>query len=66
MFSQTRKGSETPLQPAREARATPRSSGENSVISSDLKVLGDLVCNGDIQIKGVVEGNIKSQSVTIG
>lgn len=66
MFSQTRKGSEAPLQPARETRDTPRSSGENSVISSDLKVLGDLVCNGDIQIKGVVEGNIKSQSVTIG
>ncbi|MHA1601078.1 MAG: bactofilin family protein [Alphaproteobacteria bacterium] len=66
MFSQSGKGSEAPTQPIRETRTAPRSSGETSVISADLKVIGDLVCDGDIQIKGIVEGNIKSLSVTIG
>jgi len=66
MFSQSSKGSEAPGQAVRETRATPRSSGETSVISADLKIIGDLVCSGDVQIKGVVDGNVKSQSVTIG
>jgi cytoskeletal protein CcmA (bactofilin family) len=66
MFSQSGKGSEAPAQPIRETRTTPRSSGETSVISADLKVIGDLVSGGDIQIKGIVEGNVKSRSVTIG
>jgi len=66
MFSQNDKGAETPVQSVRETRGTPRSSGETSVISADLKVIGDLVSGGDIQIKGIVEGNVKSRSVTIG
>ncbi len=66
MFSQGGKGSETPIQPVRDSHATPRSSGETSIISADLKVIGNLVSGGDIQIKGVVEGDIKSRTVTIG
>lgn len=66
MFSQSGKGSEAPIQPVRDTRATPRSSGETSVISADLKVIGNLVSGGDIQIKGVVEGDVKSRTVTIG
>jgi cytoskeletal protein CcmA (bactofilin family) len=66
MFSQSSKGTEAPAQSVRETRGTPRSSGETSVISADLKVIGDLICDGDMQIKGVVEGNVKSRSVTIG
>ncbi len=66
MFSQNSKGSEAPVQSVRETRTTPRNSGETSVISADLKIIGDLVCDGDMNIKGVVEGNVKSRSVTIG
>ncbi len=56
--------------PDTEAQTEPagagRPGGEPSVISTDLKVVGDLHCAGDIQIKGTVEGDIKSRSVTIG
>jgi cytoskeletal protein CcmA (bactofilin family) len=31
-----------------------------------LKIKGDLICNGDIQIDGEVEGDVQSRSVTIG
>ena len=44
-------------------RATP---GVPSIISADLKIVGDLHSNGDIQIDGTVEGDIASQTVTVG
>jgi len=37
-----------------------------SIISSDLVVHGKLTATGDIQIDGTVEGDIRSQSLTIG
>ena len=37
-----------------------------SIISADLKIVGDLHSNGDLQIDGAVEGDIPSQSVTVG
>ncbi|HEY4344738.1 MAG TPA: polymer-forming cytoskeletal protein [Parvibaculum sp.] len=37
-----------------------------SIISNDLVVHGNLVATGDIQIDGTVEGDIRSQSLTIG
>ena len=37
-----------------------------SIISSDLVVHGTLTATGDIQIDGTVEGDIRSQSLTIG
>ncbi|MGB6085007.1 bactofilin family protein, partial [Parvibaculum sp.] len=37
-----------------------------SIISSDLVVHGNLTATGDIQIDGTVEGDIRSQSLTIG
>lgn len=43
-----------------------KGSGMPSIISTDLKVVGDLHCAGDIQIEGTVEGDIKSQTVTVG
>jgi cytoskeletal protein CcmA (bactofilin family) len=43
-----------------------RGSGMPSIISADLKVVGDLHCAGDIQIEGTVDGDIKSQTVTVG
>ncbi len=56
--------------PGTEAQTDPagagRGGGEPSVISADLKVVGDLHCAGDIQIKGTVEGDVKSRSVTVG
>jgi len=37
-----------------------------SIISPDLRINGDMVCSGDIQIDGWVEGDIQSRNVTIG
>ena len=41
-------------------------SGGASVISTDLKVVGNLESTGDIEIDGTVEGDIKSRNLTIG
>ena len=64
MFTQGSKPPDTEAQ-TEPTDAGPRD-GEPSVISADLKVVGDLHCAGDIQIKGTVEGDIKSRSVTVG
>ena len=37
-----------------------------SLLSSDLFIKGNLTTNGDIQIEGGVEGNIKANLLTIG
>ncbi len=63
MFTQGSKpGTEAQTEPA----GAGQRGGEPSVISADLKVIGDLHCAGDIQIKGMVEGDVKSRSVTVG
>jgi cytoskeletal protein CcmA (bactofilin family) len=55
------------------AYAAPRPTNGNgngsqaqSIISRDLKIKGDLICAGDIQIDGQVEGDVQSRSITIG
>ena len=37
-----------------------------SIISPDLRINGDMVCSGDIQIDGWVEGDIQSRNVVVG
>ncbi len=37
-----------------------------SIISADLKVVGDLKCTGDIQIDGTIEGSVKGSLIVIG
>ncbi len=58
-------GSESMSGPSSQPSAS-KGSGMPSIISADLKVIGDLHCAGDIQIEGTVEGDIKSQTVTVG
>ncbi len=41
-------------------------SGVPSIISADLKIVGDLNSGGDLQIDGAVEGDITSRALTIG
>ena len=64
MFTQGSKSADTPSQTA--PTGAGRNSGEASVISADLKIVGDLHCAGDVQIKGTIEGDIRSRTVTIG
>lgn len=40
--------------------------GTPSIISPDLKVVGNLASAGDLQIDGQIDGDIKSRSVTVG
>src|SRR5690606_10213501 len=49
-----------PSKPAATRAAAP------SIISADLKIVGDLTSAGDIQIDGHVEGDIQSRTITIG
>ncbi len=37
-----------------------------SIISPDLKIVGDLKCTGDIQIDGTIEGSVTGNLITIG
>ena len=37
-----------------------------SIISPDLKVVGDLKCTGDIQIDGTIEGSVTGNLIIIG
>jgi cytoskeletal protein CcmA (bactofilin family) len=43
-----------------------KASGVPSIISPDLKIIGDLKSGGDIQIDGTIEGDINSRLLTIG
>ncbi len=42
------------------------SGGVPSIISPDLKIVGDLKCTGDIQIDGTIEGSVLGDLITIG
>ena len=37
-----------------------------SIISPDLKIVGDLKCTGDIQVDGTIEGSITGGQIIIG
>jgi cytoskeletal protein CcmA (bactofilin family) len=53
------------LKPAKSPSSSP-SSVAPSIISANLRVTGDLDSDGDIQIDGYVEGDVRSTSVTVG
>ena len=36
-----------------------------SIIGRDLRVLGDLQCDGDLEVQGTVEGNIEAATVSV-
>ena len=76
MFSKDSKSTSTPPStppstpspaPAADlARGSSTRTAAPSIISSDLKIKGDLICNGDIQIDGTIEGDVVSRSITVG
>jgi len=43
-----------------------KGSGVPSIISADLKIIGDLISDGDIQLNGILVGDVQSGSLTIG
>jgi cytoskeletal protein CcmA (bactofilin family) len=40
--------------------------GMPSIVSADFRVVGNVTCEGDIQLDGSVDGNVKAKSLTIG
>ena len=75
MFSKDPKASITPTTPTTPATPTgtngadgdgAKLTGIPSIISPDLKIIGDLKSNGDIQIDGRIEGDINSRLLTVG
>lgn len=49
-----------PPRSLRTGRAAP------SIISADVVVIGNVTSGGDVQIDGTIEGDVKSQSLTVG
>lgn len=66
MFSKSKAPADAPLPPqsASPKRGGPRAAP--SIISTDLAISGTLVSTGDIQIDGKIEGDIRTQSLTVG
>ncbi|MEE8274850.1 MAG: polymer-forming cytoskeletal protein, partial [Alphaproteobacteria bacterium] len=49
--------------PVNPALAASTTSGEPSVISADLKLIGNVHSAGDVQVDGTIEGDINSRSL---
>ena len=48
------------------ARTAQPSDAPPSIISVDMKVTGTLVTDGDVQIDGVIDGDVRSQTLSVG
>lgn len=49
-----------------ERTPAPQAVGVPSIISPDLKIIGNVTSSGDIQIDGSIEGDVESRSVVVG
>ena len=58
-------GSEAP-KPVSMAESAPKPKAAPSILSSDLNVQGNLLTEGDIQIEGNIEGDIRANLLTVG
>lgn len=61
MFSKSSKGSGSIV----ESQPVVKSSAP-SIISSDLKIVGDLNSDGEVQIDGTIDGDIRTKSLLVG
>lgn len=56
----------TPAAAPEPQKHVPARNAAPSIISADLKIVGDLTSAGDIQVDGHVEGDIQSRTITVG
>lgn len=49
-----------------ERRSAPRHPAVPSILSSDLKIEGDIVSDGDLHISGSVKGDVVARKLTLG
>ncbi len=66
MFSKDSKAPTTTASTNGSAEESGKTGGVPSIISPDLKIVGNLKSNGAIQIDGAIEGDIKAHMLTIG
>ncbi len=66
MFSKDSKASTTATTPIGAKGDSAKTTGIPSIISPDLKIVGDLKSHGDIQIDCTIEGDINSRLLTVG
>ena len=64
MFSKGSSGE--PHEPDISVPSKPQPNSMPSIVSANLRINGDLISEGDIQIEGTVEGNITSRMLTVG
>lgn len=67
MFSRNKNKPAKPQPQAEAPKPAPRKSGTGipSIIAADLKILGNIVSDGVIDLDGIVEGNVKCHTVTL-
>ena len=61
MFSKNSKGSGSAVDSQPVEKSSPP-----SILSADLKIVGDLHSKGEIQIDGTIEGDIRTDSLLVG
>ena len=61
MFSKSSKGTVNPAESKSVVRSSPP-----SIISADLKIVGDLSSDGEIQVDGTIDGDIRTNSLLVG
>ncbi|MEE8123062.1 MAG: polymer-forming cytoskeletal protein [Alphaproteobacteria bacterium] len=59
MFSKDRKDAETAPSAADRKQQPP------SIISASLKIIGNLISEGDVQVDGIIEGDVKTRTLTV-
>lgn len=64
MFSKARKPQSS--QKPTAAEKTPDRPRVPSIISADLRILGNLKTDGDVQVDGIVDGDIETNLLTVG
>ncbi|MEX2643840.1 MAG: polymer-forming cytoskeletal protein [Acetobacterales bacterium] len=52
--------------PPQTGKAGAAKNASPSILSADMRITGDVVSDGEIQVDGVVEGDIKCEQLTIG
>ena len=59
MFSKDKRETEAPRAAKSSSRNPP------SIISASLRIVGNMVSDGDIQVDGIVDGDVQSLSLTV-
>jgi len=68
MFTRSQESQTEPTStPPKPAAAAPvKSTAAPSIIATDVRIIGNLITNGEIQLDGEVEGDVRAASLTLG